>query len=186
MNQPTSKPDQSKVVLVYSALTIGFFLLLTLIWLIGSRGVEELKNVSVKANETAEDYQMRLSTALKIREEAINVIAQAKVMNATRDRRVPIYPFGRTFKEAKDNFNKSLEAGKRLWPPQPESRTVRPAELKAWQEVENAAPEFLAAIEKLAQAKKGEISDGEELSASKDNDNPVTGQNPFLGCQKTT
>ena len=173
MNQPSSQPDQSKVVLVYSALTVGFFLLLTLIWLIGSRGVEELKNVRVKANETAEDYQMRLSTALKIREEAINVIAQSKVLNATRDRRVPIYPFGRTFNEAKNNFNKSLKAGRNLWTPHPESKMVRPAELKAWQEVEKTAPEFLASIEKLAQAKKGEISAGE------DNDNPVTDQNLF-------
>ncbi len=183
MKKPSSKPDQSKVVLVYSALTIGFFLLLTLIWLIGSRGVEELKNVSIKANEAADDYQSRLSTALKIREEAVNVIAQARIMHATRDRRVPIIPFGRTFNEAKSNFNKSLEAGKRLWIPSTELKTGRQGEFKAWQEVERAAPEFLAAVEKLAQAKDGGTS--KEEDTSKDNDNPVTDQNLFWETRKS-
>ncbi|MDQ3012479.1 MAG: hypothetical protein M3X11_17440, partial [Acidobacteriota bacterium] len=185
MNQPTPKPDQSKVVLVYSALTIGFFLLLTLIWLIGSRGVEELKNVSIKANEAAEDYQLRLSTALKIREEAVNVVAQARVMHATRDRRVPIIPFERTFNDAKNNFNKSLEAGKRLWIPPTDLKTGRKEEFKAWQEVEKTAPEFLAAIENLARVRSKERSIDEEEGTNKDNDNPVTDQNLFWETRKS-
>src|SRR5215831_7319083 len=107
MNQPTSKPDQPRAVLVYSALTVGFFFLLTLIWLIGSRGMEELENVGPKASETADDYQVRLTQAMKIREEAINVTAQAKILRATRDRRVPIVPFGTTFKGARQSFDEA-------------------------------------------------------------------------------
>ena len=184
MNQSNPKPDQPKVVLVYSALTVGFFLLLSLIWLIGSRGVEELKNVSIKANETAEDYQMRLSTALKIREEAVNVIAQATVKRATRDRRVPIIPFDRAFNEAKNSFNKSLEAGKRLWIPPTDSKPGRRLEYKAWQDVEITAPEFLAAIDNLAQAKSKEKRVSEEKTTSQDTDNPVTEQNLFWETRK--
>src|SRR5205085_12183730 len=100
MKQPTTpKPDQPKVVLVYSALTIGFFFLLTLIWLTGSRGVDELQNISIKANESADDYKVRLATAREIREETLNMIAQAMVLNYARDRRVRIPPFGYSYKE---------------------------------------------------------------------------------------
>jgi len=182
MNQPTSKPDQPKTLVIYSALTIGFFFLLTLIWLIGSRGVEELQNISVQANENADDFQLRLLLAAKIREESINVIAQAKVLRASGTRRVPILPFGFTLKEAKQNFSKILDAGRRLWNPRAELQTLKPEELKAWREVERAAPEFLALIEQLALAKGSETDAAQDGSG--DSANPVTDQNLFWQARK--
>lgn len=169
---------------IYSALTIGFFFLLTLIWLIGSRGVEELQNISVQANENADDFQLRLLLAAKIREESINVVAQAKVMRTSRDRRVPIFPFGFTLNEAKQNFGKTLEAGRRLWNPRAELQALKPEELKAWRDVESAAPEFLASIEDLTLAKEGETAGEQSASAGNDNANQVTDQNLFWEARK--
>ncbi|MEP7336433.1 MAG: ATP-binding protein [Acidobacteriota bacterium] len=186
MNQQTSKPDQPKVVLVYSALTIGFAFLLTLIWLIGSRGVEELKNVSIKANESADDYKKRLTTAREIREETVNILAQAKVLRYARGRRVPIPPFGFAYKEARESFKKKLEAGRKLWSQQADrpDQALMPEEMKIWKEVESNAPEFLASIEELALAKESEKEIERKAVQEEDNANPVTEQNKFFEARQ--
>src|SRR5690349_2810813 len=115
MSQPSSKQDQPKFVAIYSALALGFIFLLTLIWMIGSRGVEELQRISDTANETSADFQKRLALAGRIRDDEVNVIAQAKVVRATRHRPIPFPPFTISLNEAKLNFTKTMTDAKRLW-----------------------------------------------------------------------
>lgn len=158
MSLPVSKSDQPKILLIYSALFIGFVFLLTLIWLIGSRGVAELQELSIVANENSADYQKRLSLAAKIHEEEVNVIAQARLLRATRHYTIPVPPFSKGLIDAKLDFSKTLAEGERLWGKRAEQQNLKPAELAAWREVETAAPEFLISIEKLALAKKKEAA----------------------------
>ncbi|MGH9799415.1 MAG: hypothetical protein ACRD82_03545, partial [Blastocatellia bacterium] len=110
MKRRTSNPDQPKLVLIYSALTVGFVFLLTLVWLIGSRSVTELQAISDLANDISLDYQKRLSTVGKIREEEVNVIAQAKLVRATRQSLpLAVPPFDISLYTARQNFSKALE-----------------------------------------------------------------------------
>jgi signal transduction histidine kinase len=194
MNQPTSKLEQPKVVLVYSALTIGFSFLLTLIWMIGSRGVDELQNISNLANESAETYKKRLKAAQDIREETINLIAQAKVLNYSRDRRVGIPPFGIAYNDAKGKFENTLKEGRKHWglpenyPDRvqklKEMQTRMPEEMKVWEEVESHVPEFMAAIEKLARARESGKETERKAEEEKNNPNPSSDQNKFYEARQ--
>jgi signal transduction histidine kinase len=194
MNQPTSKLEQPKVVLVYSALTIGFSFLLTLIWMIGSRGVDELQNISNLANESAETYKKRLKAAQDIREETINLIAQAKVLNYSRDRRVGIPPFGIAYNDAKGKFENTLKEGRKHWglpenyPDRvqklKEMQTRMPEEMKVWEEVESHVPEFMAAIDKLAHARESGKETERKAEEEKNNPNPSSDQNKFYEARQ--
>lgn len=164
MNQPSSKPDQPKFVAIYSALALGFIFLLTLIWLIGSRGVDELQKISDTASETSADFQKRLALAGRIRDDEVNIIAQARVVRATRHRPIPFPPFTITLNEAKLNFLKTMADAKKLWGTRAEQQNLKPEELKYWREVEVAAPEFLDSLERLALAKE-KTEDPEENAA---------------------
>ena len=181
MNQQVSKPYQLKVVRVYSALTMGFFLLLCLIWLVGSRGVEELRNVSTNVSETAEDFQSRLKILQEIREGAIDIVAQSKVMNATRDRKVPILPFGRKYNEAREKFKKKLDVGARLWREEKNrpDQAFMSEEVKVWKELEGITPDFLAAIERLAKIRENESQIEQKAQQEEGNLNPSDAQNLF-------
>lgn len=149
MNSPITNPDQPKIVLFYSTLTVGFVFLLTLIWMIGSRSVDELQAISFAASDISADYQRRLSLAGKIRDQEVNYIAQVNISYATGHNIVPILPYTRTFKEAKDVFTDAVEEGKKLWGQRDEQRFVTPAELAAWRRIEAAVPNFIVAIENL-------------------------------------
>jgi len=149
MNSSNFKADQPKLALSFSALTAGFIFLLTLIWLIGSRSVAELQAISIMASDISLDYQNRLTMAVRIREEEVNVVAQAKLVRPTRNLPVPVAPFGVSLYEAKQSFSKTLDDCKTLWEERARQQTITQPELIAWREVEAAAPEFLASIEVL-------------------------------------
>jgi signal transduction histidine kinase len=149
MNSSSFKADQPKLALSFSALTAGFIFLLTLIWLIGSRSVAELQAISIMASDISLDYQNRLTMAVRIREEEVNVVAQAKLVRPTRNLPVPVAPFGVSLYEAKQSFSKTLDDCKNLWDERARQQTITQPELIAWREVEAAAPEFLASIEGL-------------------------------------
>jgi len=181
-------------VLVYSALTIGFSFLLTLIWMIGSRGVDELQNISTLANESAETYKTRLKAAQDVREETINLIAQTKVLNYSRDRRVGIPPFGIAYRDAARKFEDTLKEGRKHWSvpedyPDREQRLKEmqarmPDEMKVWKEVESLVPEFLAAIDKLAQARESGKETERKAEEEKNNPNPSSDQNKFYQARQ--
>lgn len=149
MNGSSFKADQPRLVLIFSALTVGFVFLLTLIWLIGTRSVAELQAISILASDISLDYQNRLTMAARIREEEINVVAQAKLVRPTRNLPVQVAPFGVSLSEAKQSFSKTLDDCKKLWDERARQQTITQTELIAWREVEAATPDFLASIETL-------------------------------------
>lgn len=135
--------------LTFSVLAVGFVFLLTLIWLIGTRSVAELQAISIMASDISLDYQNRLTMAERIREEEINVVAQAKLVRPTRNLPVPVAPFGVSLYEAKQSFSKTLDDCKKLWDERARQQTITQTEIMAWREVESASPDFLVAIEGL-------------------------------------
>ena len=138
----SSNADQPKLVLINSALTIGFVSLLALIWLIGSRSVKELQVISNLANDISLDYQNRLTKAGKIQEEEVNLIAQAQLVRSTRLLPVSIKPYSYVLNEAKQEFDKAFENAKAFWADRSKQQTIKTTELAAWREVEAAVPEF--------------------------------------------
>ncbi len=150
MKRGNLQPDQPKLVLINSALTIGFVFLLALIWLIGERSVNELQAISNLANDISRDYQNRLNKAGKIREEEVNIIAQAKLVRATNKLPVSVLPFKITLNTAKQSFVTAFEDAKKLWGDRLNAQSLKPTELAAWRDVEASVPEFLDTIEKLA------------------------------------
>lgn len=165
MNHSTPKPDQPRIVLIYSALTVGFIFLLTLIWLIGSRGVEELQKISNDATETSKDFKDRFSLASRIRDDEVNIIAQAKLVRATRHLKVRMIPFDITLNDAKLKFLKTFDEAKKLWGVRANQQNLKPEELNSWLEVEAAAPKFLDSIEALALTKEPEASPEENSNS---------------------
>ncbi len=149
MNGSGFKADQPKLALTFSVLAVGFVFLLTLIWLIGTRSVAELQAISIMASDISLDYQNRLTMAERIREEEINVVAQAKLVRPTRNLPVPVAPFGVSLYEAKQSFSKTLDDCKKLWDERARQQTITQTEIMAWREVESASPDFLVAIEGL-------------------------------------
>lgn len=156
MNQPTSKPDQPRIVLIYTALTIGFILLLTLIWLIGSRGVSELETIGSTASETSNDFKERLRLASELRVNEINVVAQARLVRISRQLVVAGPAYRTSLGDAKVEFNKTFEEAKKRWAPRIQHQSLSKEELQAWSEIALAAPKFLETVEKLALAKDEE------------------------------
>lgn len=140
--------------------------MLALIWLIGSRSVNELQAISNLANDISRDYQNRLTKAGKIQEEEVNLIAQVQLVRSTRLLPVPIKPFDFTLNEARQNFDKAFEDAKKFWADRTKQQTIRPAELIAWRDVEAAVPEFLSSIEKLALEEKKNLEKANGGSAS--------------------
>lgn len=149
MNGSSFKADQPRLALIFSAVTLGFVFLLALTWLIGTRSVAELQAISILASDISLDYQNRLTMAARIREEEINVVAQAKLVRPTRNLPVQVAPFGVSLSEAKQSFSKTLDDCKKLWDERARQQTITQTELIAWREVEAAVPDFLASIESL-------------------------------------
>lgn len=179
MNSSSFKADQPKLALIFSALTVGFVFLLTLIWLIGARSVAELQAISILANDVSLDYQNRLTMAARIREEQINVVAQAKLVRPTRSLPVQVAPFGVSLYEAKQSFNRTLEDCKKLWDERARQQTITQTELVAWREVEAAAPEFQDSIEGLVTLDERRSNPSAENSAGQINFN----QDAFIAAR---
>jgi signal transduction histidine kinase len=157
MGNPSSKQQQLNLRLIYTALAIGFALLLILIWAIGTLSTSKLDQISIIAGESATDYKERLTLALNIREAAAEVVAELRVYRAGRDLRVPAPPFRQELKDAKERFRREIDNGKKLWGKREEYKTLPLEELKAWREVETAAQRFwdkLVKVEELTRADK--------------------------------
>ncbi len=142
MNKPSPAQPQLSLRSIYTALGIGFAMLLFLIWLIGWLGTSTLNEISITAGESATDYKQRFTLALNIREAAVEVIAEARVYRAGRGMKVPVPPFGAELKAAKKRFQEEIDKGKKLWGKREEQKTLPPKELNAWREVEAAAQKF--------------------------------------------
>ncbi len=158
MNRWTPNPDQPRIVLFYSAMTVGFVFLLMLIWLIGSRSVEELQSISNIAKEVSTNYQSRLSLSGRIRDEEVNYIAQAKLVRISKYLYVPVPPFDKSLNEARDNFTKVIDEARNVWGKRDRQQYISQDELAAWNEIEAAIPNFVGAVENLALA-EGETTD---------------------------
>lgn len=148
----TAKPDQPKIVLIYTVLTTGFIFLLVLIWLIGSRSVRELERIRTNAEETSESFKKRLALVGKLREAEVNLIAQAKLVRASSVLSVPIIPFNVSLNEARLEFRKTFDSVKKDWGERERLQTIKSEELAAWKKLEEVAPRFLESMENLALA----------------------------------
>lgn len=171
MNRSSFKPDQPRLALILSALAVGFVFLLILIWLIGTRSVVELQAISMLASDVSLDYQNRLTMAVRIREEEVNVVAQAKLVRPTRNLPVQVAPFGVTLYEARQSFNRTLIDCQKLWDERAKQQTISQTELTAWREVEAAAPGFLDSIKSLVSL------DDQKLAKDMAQGNSVAAQN---------
>ncbi len=182
MNSSSFKTDQPKLVLIFSALTVGFLFLLTLIWLIGTRSVEKLQAISILASDISLDYQNRLTMAARIREEEVNVVAQAKLVRPTRNLPVQVAPFGISLAEARQSFNRTMDDSKKLWDERAKLQTITQTEIIAWRQVESAAPEFLASIEGLVTLDETRLkpeTDASQISTGQTNFN----QDAFIAAR---
>ncbi|MDX2043948.1 MAG: ATP-binding protein [Acidobacteriota bacterium] len=182
MNSSSFKTDQPKLVLIFSALTVGFLFLLTLIWLIGTRSVEKLQAISILASDISLDYQNRLTMAARIREEEVNVVAQAKLVRPTRNLPVQVAPFGISLAEARQSFNQTMGDSKKLWDERAKLQTITQTEIIAWRQVESAAPEFLASIEGLVTLDETRLkpeTDASQISTGQTNFN----QDAFIAAR---
>lgn len=182
MKRGTSQPDQPKLVLINSTLTIGFVFLLALIWLIGKRSVNELEAISNLADDISRDYQNRLQKAGKIREEEVNIIAQTKLVRATNKLPVAVPPFKITLNTARQSFITAFEDAKSLWTNRVKAQPIKPSELAAWRDVEAAVPEFLDTIENLAL----EVEKGTNPTAGNGSANSIAGEAEFDRLFKPT
>lgn len=171
MNSSSFKANKPNLVLILSALAVGFVILLTLIWLIGTRSVEKLQAISILASDISLDYQNRLTLAARIREEQVNVVAQAKLVRPTRNLPVQVAPFGVSLYEAQQSFSRTLLDCKKLWDERTKQQTISQTEIIAWRQVETSAPEFLASIESLVnldEKRSNPAASGEQVNFNQD------------------
>ena len=161
MSNRLSRQQQFRLRSIYTVLAIGFALLLFLVWLIGMLSTSKLKEISVTAGESATDYKKRLTLALNLREAAVEVVAELRVLRAGRGLKVRplpfLDPFSDNLESAKKRFQTEFGEGKKLWGKREEHKTLPPEELKAWREVESAAQRFweeLLKAEKLIREKQ--------------------------------
>ncbi len=139
-NSPST--NQLHVRPIYTALAIGFLLLLGLIWAMGALGTSKLNQMNVTANRSATDYAKRVAQALNIRQAAAEVAAEVRVNRARRGLKVPAPPLGREFAKAKNRFREEIESGRRLWGGSERQEALSESELNAWREVDAAAERF--------------------------------------------
>jgi signal transduction histidine kinase len=152
MITPPSKKQRS-LRSIYTVLAIGFFGLLILIWLMGTLSKSKLNQMSIKASESASDYQYRLTLALNIRATAASVISEARLVRTRR-----ITPFKIKLSQERSKLEKYLADGAKLWDKREQLDTVKGVELLAWRQVESAAEKFR---EKLDQIEKANESNRE-------------------------
>ncbi|MFN0111096.1 MAG: two-component system sensor histidine kinase NtrB [Blastocatellia bacterium] len=166
MKRKTANPDQPKLALIYSALTIGFVFLLALVWLIGSRSVSELEAISDLSRDLSENYRSRAVTAGKIQEQAANVIAQASLVQVAKGSLpLPVFPYDSKLKTVGENFNKARNEAREEWSKRTKLQTATPAEMAAWREVELAADRFLNSIKPLARFEEKLAAENSDASS---------------------
>lgn len=159
MKEQTPALQQPNTGFIFSILFVGFALLLILIWFIGSRSTARLGEISDAARYISNDYKERLELALKLREEAVNVIAQAKLVRTTQYyTRIRILPFNSDLSEARLSFQQVLKQARQLWskrireqesPPYglTEWHALSQRELAAWRAFETKVQQFQAQLD---------------------------------------
>jgi signal transduction histidine kinase len=169
MSNRLSNQQQLSLRSIHTVLAIGFAVLLFLIWLIGMLSTSKLNQISVTAGESATDYKKRLTLALNLREAAVEVVAEFRVLRAGQGLKVrpPSFldPFRDNLESAKKRFQTEFGEGKKLWGQREEYKTLPPEELKAWREVESAALRFweeLLTAEKLIRDKQASNAEPNE------------------------
>ena len=170
MSNRLSNQQQSRSRSIYTVLAIGFVVLLLLIWLIGTLSISKLNQISITASESATDYKKRLALALNLREAAVEVVAEFRVLRAGQGLKVrpPSFldPFSDNLESAKKRFQTQFGEGKKLWGKREEYQTLPPEELKAWREVESAAQRFWEELLKAEKLIRDKQADNEEPSES--------------------
>lgn len=132
MSNKTPPLHQPPIYLIFSTLIIGFALLLGLIWFIGSHSTARLGEISDTARGISDDYKERLAQALALREEAVNVVAQAKLVRATQHYSIKIVPFRGELGEARISFEEALRKARATWETRVKQQRQRPESLAAW------------------------------------------------------
>lgn len=159
MSKQNPALQQPNIGFIFSILFVGFALLLILIWFIGSRSKARLGEISDTARYISNDYKDRLELALKLREEAVNVVAQAKLVRTTQFyTRIKILPFNSELSEARLSFQQVFKRASALWSARVRQqdlqgqaledwRALSQRELAAWRAFEATAQQFQAQVE---------------------------------------
>jgi signal transduction histidine kinase len=151
MKEQTPTLQQPNIGFIFSILFVGFALLL--------RSTMRLVEISDAARYISDDYKGRLELALKLREEAVNVVAQAKLVRTTQYyTRIKILPFNSDLGEARLSFQQVLKQARTLWGERLQQqdlqknglgdwRALSQRELDAWRRFETKAEHFQRQID---------------------------------------
>ncbi|HEY8461562.1 MAG TPA: ATP-binding protein [Blastocatellia bacterium] len=162
MNPPTIKHLNPRS--IYTALVVGFALLLFLIVWIGMGSSSKLEKISENARKSGADYMKRLTLALSIREAAAEVISESRLYRLRRDMLVPNPAFKSELGDAKKRFQTEIENGKKLYK---ETETLSKEELEAWLKIETTSQKFLDILTRMEKLKILEDPDNEPGTAEK-------------------
>lgn len=146
LHTQTAIPPSPDIRVVYAVLSVGFLLLLSLIGAVTWLSTSRMREISFKARDFSQDYRLRLTLALQLREETGTLIAQAKLVRATRHRPIPIIPFITGFNASDKEFRRLLNDARKEWKKRAESKSLPIEELAAWNAVEAAAEKFLVSV----------------------------------------
>jgi len=156
-----------------TAIIIGFLLVVTFIWLIGSLASSKISEIDVHARKSADDYMGRLTLALSIREATAEVISDARVFRVRQQVMKILNPYFKSeLDDAKKRFQIEIEKGVKRWVKQEGPGTLSKEEVVAWRGVETASQRFmeiLTRIEKLTQAPASAAPGGQPQSAPRQN-----------------
>lgn len=145
MSTPTSLHLKFSLRSIIIQLTIGFVLLLALIWLIATNSQNKLHQLRIQASESSEAYLERLELATGIREAAYNLVVQARLYRSARDLGIPGLPYRFTLNKSKYRLEQLLARGDRLWGSNPAGLPA--GEIAAWQAIDAAIGDLMKQIE---------------------------------------
>lgn len=145
MSTPTSLHLKFSLRSIIIQLTIGFVLLLALIWLIATNSQNKLYQLRIQASESSEAYLERLELATGIREAAYNLVVQARLYRSARDLGIPGLPYRFTLNKSKYRLEQLLARGDRLWGSNPAGLPA--GEIAAWQAIDAAIGDLMKQIE---------------------------------------
>jgi len=158
MSTPTSLHLKFSLRSIIIQLTIGFVLLLALIWLIATNSQNKLHQLRIQASESSEAYLERLELATGIREAAYNLVVQARLYRSARDLGIPGLPYRFTLNKSKYRLEQLLARGDRLWGSNPAGLPA--GEIAAWQAIDSAIGDLMNQIE----TEENKIDDAQQSS----------------------
>ncbi|MBK9315948.1 MAG: GHKL domain-containing protein [Acidobacteria bacterium] len=182
MSNPTQLHLKIKLRSIITYLSIGFALLLILIWFVATISQNKLEQLRIQASENSQAYLERLELATGIREAASNVIAQARLYRAARDIGVPGVPYRFNLNKSKYGLERLLKKGDKLWGENPSGLPA--GEVAAWLEIEGAIGDLWKQIE--IEEKKPEETGGQQAAVVMPVPGPVSAPGAAAQQQDTT